>query len=540
MVGGRVRQMMVAARELDVQKLPEQSRNWVNERLIYTHGYGVTMNTANGFTPEGMPQFILSNMPVESTSPEIKVTRPEIYFGQKTDTDVYVKTKQKEFDFPQGEANNYTTYEGTGGIALGSGLRRLLIAAALGDLSKVPFSDAITPETRALIHRNIRERVNSIAPFLVYDSDPYIVVTADGRLVWMIDAFTESSTYPYSRHYAIAGRSVNYIRNSVKVTIDAYNGTVAFYVFDSEDPIIQAYRKIFPSLFHDASEMPTDIRAHVRYPETLIRAQGEVFSLYHTQNPKSFFQREDVWSIANQVSLGPDQKQQAQPVDPYFVLMQLPGENRPIEFVEILPFTPANRNNMIGWMAGRSDGDVYGTLLIYDFPKSKLVDGPLQIEARIDQNAQLSGQFTLWNQQGSHVRRGNLLVVPIGKSLLYVEPIFLQAERSPMPELRLVVLATQDKLAYGLNFEEALSNLFGTSVQGQKAEGRQQPGEDKGQPAGPGEPQTAPSTQQLIKQAASDLDDYRKLTSEGKFSEAGKKLESATKALEELNKAANK
>jgi len=537
-VGGQTRQMMVAARELDVNKLPEQSRNWVNERLIYTHGYGVTMNTSNGFTPEGLPVFVLSNMPVESTAPEIKVTRPEIYFGQKTDTDVYVNTRQKEFDFPQGETNSYSTYSGNGGIPLGSGIRKTLLAAALGDLTKIPFSDAIIPETRALIHRNIRERVNSIAPFLIYDNDPYIVVTSDGRLVWMIDAFTESSTYPYSRHYIAADHEVNYIRNSVKVTIDAYNGTVTFYIFDSEDPIIETYKNVFPALFHDASEMPADLRAHIRYPETLFRVQGDVFSLYHTQNAKMFFQREDIWSVANKAGNGRDQKPQQAPVDPYFVLMQLPGEDRPNEFAEILPFTPANRNNMIGWMAGRSDGDAYGSLLVYNFPKSRLVDGPLQVEARIDQNAQLSGQFTLWNQQGSRVQRGNLLVIPIGKSLLYVEPIYLKAESSPMPELRLVVLATQEKLAYGLNYQEALTNLFGQQAKQPESPG--QPGQESQTGKQPANETKVQSTQDLIHQAASDLSEYRKLTSEGKFGEAGQKLESATRALEELNKTAGK
>jgi len=414
-IGGQSRQVMIAARELNDAKLPEASRNWINEKLIYTHGYGVTMNTANGFTPEGMPQFILSNMPIESAGPEIKVNRPQIYFGQETNTDVYVKTKQKEFDFPQGESNTYTSYEGTGGIRIGGGLRRLLLSWALGDLSKLPFSDDVNSESRVMIHRNIREIVDGIAPFLIYDRDPYIVVGNDGGLYWMIDAFTESSNYPYSRHHKVDSNEINYIRNSVKVVIDAYNGSIHFYVFDPQDPLIAAYRATFPALFQDASQMPADLRGHVRYPETLVRTQGEVFSLYHTQNAKVLFQREDVWSVAQQVVLDDQDKKQVQPLDPYYVLMQLPGEQQRSEFALILPFTPASRNNMIGWMAGRSDGENYGKLLVYDFPKSRLIDGPLQIEARIDQNAQLSGQFSLWNQQGSRVVRGHLLVIPIGR-----------------------------------------------------------------------------------------------------------------------------
>ncbi len=542
-VGGQMRQMMLAAREINVDKLPPASRNWVNERLIYTHGYGLTMNTANGFTPEGMPLFVLSNMPIESSASEIKVTRPEIYFGQETNTDVYVKTKQKEFNYPQGEANNYTTYEGTGGIRVGGGLRRLLVAWALGDLAKLPFSDDVTSDSQLLMHRMIRDRVESLAPFLVYDKDPYIVVADDGRLFWIFDAFTESATYPYSRHYLAGEKSVNYVRNSVKVTIDAYNGDVHFYVFDAQDPLISTYRATFPTLFHDASEMPADLRAHVRYPEVLIKTQGDVYSLYHTQNTKVFFQREDVWSVATQISLGEDKQQHQETVEPYFVLMQLPGEQTGNEFVEILPFTPASRNNMIGWMAGRSDGAAYGSLIVYNFPKSRLIDGPLQIEARIDQDPQLSGQFTLWNQQGSRVRRGNLLVIPIGRSLLYVEPIYLQAERSPMPELRLVVLATQDRLGYGLNFNEALTKLFGESA---KAVAQPRPEQTKGKPSEGGEAaaaqstQSAPpqTTQQLIKRAADEFDEYLRLTREGKLGEAGQKLEQHKRTLDELRRAA--
>ena len=550
-VGGQVRQMMLAPRELDTSKLPEQSRTWINEKLIYTHGYGVTMNTANEFTPEGLPRFTLSNMPVQSTAPDIKVTRPEIYFGQKTTTDVYVKTNQQEFDYPQGETNSSTVYQGTGGIPLGGFFRRLLIAWALGDLSKLPFSDAVTSESRVLMRRTLSERVNALAPYLVYDEDPYIVVTNEGRLFWIIDAYTESTTFPYSRHYRAGNQSVNYIRNSVKVTVDAYNGTVDYYVFDPEDPLIKAYRVTFPALFKDANQMPADLRAHVRYPETLIRTQGDVFGLYHTTNPTVFFQREDVWSVARQISTGRDkQPQQDETVEPYFVLMQLPGEQIQNEFVEILPFTPASRNNMIGWMAGRSDGEAYGKLLVYNFPKSRLVDGPMQIEARIDQDPQLSGQFSLWNQQGSRVRRGNLLVIPIGRSLLFVEPIYLQAERSPMPELRLVVLATQERLVFGSNFQEAMTKLFGESARpgGQQPGGtqpqpkpeqtQQQPKPSESPQPGQGQPaQALPANQQqLINAAAADLADYQRLTAEGKLGEAGQKLESLKRNLEELKR----
>jgi uncharacterized membrane protein (UPF0182 family) len=546
-ISAQGRQVMIAARELNLTKLPAASRNWINERLIYTHGYGVTMNTSNGFTPEGMPRFILSNMPIESAAPEIKVTRPQIYFGQETNSDVYVKTRQKEFDFPQGESNTYTSYEGTGGIRIGGGLRRLLLAWAVGDLSKLPFSDDVSSDSRVMIHRNIREIVDGIAPFLIYDRDPYIVVGNDGGLYWMIDAFTESSTYPYSRHHKVETNEINYIRNSVKVVIDAYNGTTRFYVFDPNDPLIAAYRGIFPGLFLEANQLPADLRGHIRYPETLLRVQGEVFSLYHTQSPKVLFQQEDVWSVAQQVVVDDQDKKQVQAIEPYYVLMQLPGEQIKTEFALILPFTPANRNNMIGWMAGRCDGDNYGKLLVYDFPKSRLIDGPLQIEARIDQNAQLSAQFSLWNQQGSRVVRGHLLVIPLGRSLLYVEPIYLRAESSPMPELRLVVLATQDRLGYGASFEEALNSLFGEAAKAPVESKGEQP---KPQPGGSPKPSPSPSpspavagapnVQQLINRAIQEFQEYQRLTSEGKLAEAGKKLEEHKRTLEELKKATGK
>ena len=525
--GGTTRQMMIAGREINDDKLPSSSRNWINERLIYTHGYGATMNSAIGFTPEGLPQFVLSNMPVESTAPEIKVTRPEIYYGELTDRYVYVKTKQNEFDYPQGDTNTYTTYQGTGGIRIGNRLRRMILAWSIGDLSKLPFSNDVTSDSHVLINRNIRDIVNGVAPFLTYDKDAYIVVSNEGRLFWILDAFTESDYFPYSTHHDVADNSLNYIRNSVKVVIDAYNGTANFYVFDNQDPIINAYRRVFPNLFQDASQMPADLRAHVRYPETLVRAQGEVYSLYHTLNPKVFFQREDVWSIAQQITVTADNKKQNTSIDPYYVMMQLPGEQQKNEFVLILPFTPASRNNMIGWMAGRSDGEHYGKLVAYNFPKSRLIDGPVQIESRIDQNAQLSEKFSLWNQQGSRVIRGHLLVIPMGRSLLFVEPVYLQAERSPMPELRLVVLATQEKLAFGETFTEAMNSLFGGEAM--KPPAQQQPN----QPT-PQQPAPSADLPQLIDRAIQEFEDYQRLTSQGKLGEAGQKLEQHKRTLEEI------
>ena len=532
-IDGVTREVMLAARELNIDKLPESSRNWINEKLIYTHGYGITMNPVNGFTAEGLPTLILSNMPVQSTVHSLAVTRPEIYFGELTNTDVYVKTRQQEFNYPQGATNNLTSYEGNGGIALGGFLQRMIIALDQSDLAKLPFSDDINKDSRLLMRRNIRERVSALAPFLTYDPDAYIVLGDDGHLSWVIDAYTISDSYPYSTHYQLDGNPINYMRNSVKVVVDAYDGTTTFYVFDPDDPIIAAYRRIFPSLFKDAATMPSRLRKHVRYPELLLKLQAEVYGLYHMTDPEAFYNREDLWTVATEVGLSDGGQQVTQAMQPNFVLMKLPGETG-VEFVEILPFTPANRNNLIGWIAGRSDGTQYGTSVVYNFPKTKLVDGPLQIEARIDQNAQLSGQLTLWNQQGSHVRRGALLVIPTGRSLLYAEPIYLQAERSPMPELRLVVLALQDRLAYGPTFESAMSALFGEGVSSLSAAAvTAEPA--RSSPANPGSPQPAEDRSALIAEAAKDLADYQRLTAEGKLGEAGQKLEELKRALDKLN-----
>ncbi|HET9281243.1 MAG TPA: UPF0182 family protein [Candidatus Angelobacter sp.] len=531
-IDGTTRQVMLATRELSIDKLPESSRNWINEKLIYTHGYGITMNPVNGFTPEGLPTLLLSNMPIQSTVPSIAVTRPEIYFGEMTNSDVYVKTRQQEFNYPQGQTNNLTSYEGNGGIQLGGFLRRILIAFDRGDLAKLPFSDDINPQSRLLMRRNVRDRVTELAPLLSYDSDPYMVVGDDGRLSWMMDAFTTSDSYPYSSHYRFGDNSINYMRNSVKVVIDAYDGTTTFYVFEPQDPIIAAYRRLFPSLFKDASDMPPGLRRHVRYPELLLKMQASVYGLYHMTEPEVFYNREDLWTVASEIGTSESGEQKSQAMEPNFVLMKLPGETS-VEFVEILPFTPANRNNLIGWFAGRSDGAHYGTSVVYDFPKTKLVDGPLQIEARIDQNAQLSGQLTLWNQQGSHSRRGTLLVIPCGRALLYAEPIYLQAERSPMPELRLVVLALQDRLAYGPTFESAMKALF--SGEASSLSAATAPGQlaQSGETSAAAKPKA--DRDALISEAANDLAEYQRLTAQGKLGEAGRKLEQLKQKLDELN-----
>jgi uncharacterized membrane protein (UPF0182 family) len=529
-IDGSLRQVMLATRELSVSKLPDNSRTWINEKLVYTHGYGLTMNAVNAFTPEGLPSLLLKDMPVQSASKDLTVTRPEVYFGEMTNNDVYVNTRQQEFNYPQGEAASLTSYQGTGGIVLGGLVRRLLIALDRGDIGKLPFNDDISSTSRLLMRRNVRDRVAALAPFLHFDTDPYIVLGADGRLSWLMDAFTTSEHYPYSRSYRVDSTPVNYLRNSVKAVIDAYDGTTTFYVFDAEDPIIAAYRKMFPSLFKDASAMPAGLRAHVRYPETLLALQADVYGLYHMTSPQVFYNREDQWTVASDVAMTERSDRIAQPMEPNFVLMKLPGEAN-MEFVEVLPFTPANRNNLIGWMAGRSDGAHYGDVIVYDFPKTRLVDGPLQVEARIDQNAQLSGQLSLWNQQGSRVRRGPLLVIPIGNALLYAEAIYLQASRSPMPELRLVVLALQDRLVYAPTFEAALTSLFGgTAGAASSAPANTQTPVESASPGG------GTDVEKLIAEAARNLADYQRLTAEGKLGEAGQKLEALKRALDDLSR----
>ena len=529
-IDGKTVEVMLAARELSLNKLPAGSRSWVNDRLNYTHGYGVTMNAVSHFTREGLPQFILSNMPVESTKPEIQVKRPEIYYGELSDWPVYVKTRQKEFNYAGGNTNNYSTYEGSGGIRMGGLLRRLLLAYEIGDIANVPFSDDITEDSVLLMRRDINRRVSTIAPFLTFDGDPYLVVGEDGALYWIIDAYTASDRYPYSRHIDLDNRSINYLRNSVKTVVDAYNGNVSFYVFDPTDPLINAYQKMFPALFKARSEMPAFLQKHIRYPELMLKTQASMYQTYHVSDEQVFLFKEDIWTVAQQ---GRTQGGRGNPdngsIEPFFVLMRFPGETN-LEFVSILPFTPSKRNNLIGWLGARSDGDAYGKLRAYHLPKTKFVDGPLQIQARIDQNPDLSSQLTLWNQQGSKVIRGNLLVLPLNDTLLFAEPIYLQAERSPMPELRLVVLATQDRLGYGTTFNEALQRLL---AGGSEAPTSPTPSSPTTRTAAPN---TATDVRGMIDQANRALADYRRLTSEGKLGEAGAKLDELKRILEELTK----
>ena len=550
-INGKLRQVMVAAREMNVDKLDATSRNWINQHLVYTHGYGVAMNTVNEFTPEGLPHLILRDMPVKSEVPEIQITRPEIYFGEATNHHAYVRTNQPEFNYSaQGDQDSYTEYEGAAGIPVGGMFRKSALAFYLGDNTSLLFSDYITAESRVLIRRNVLERAREIAPFLLYESDPYVVISKEGKLFWMIDGFTHSDQYPYSRGYQVAGESLNYIRNSVKVVIDAYEGSVSFYIFDPEDPIIRSYQKIFPTLFRSAEEMPEDLRAHIRYPDLLVEAQANAYTLYHIQNPQTFYNREDMWAVAS-IEATAQQGTQPIPMQPYYVLMQLPAiDEQRVEFVSILPFTPAGpgRNNMIGWMAARSDKENYGQTLVFTFPKSLTVNGPAQIRARVNQDPQLSQLMTLWSQRGSELVRSNMLVIPIGDSLLYVESFYLQAEGagSKLPELRQVAVTTQNKLATGKTFEEALRKLLSDMPATQPETEAQAAGQPVSPPAQSQLPGKAPTATQprtdtgdiggLARQAQQLLSDYERLSAEGKHREAGEKLDQLKQTIQEMNR----
>jgi uncharacterized membrane protein (UPF0182 family) len=555
-INGQAKQVLLAAREMNVNQLPEQSRNWINQHIVYTHGYGVAMTTVNDFTSEGQPNLILKNMPVESAAPEIKITRPEIYFGESTNSHVYVRTKPQgatlpEFNYPaEGNNDSYNVYEGQAGVPVGGLFRKLALAAYLGDGSNVLFSDYFKDESLLLMRRNVSDRVKEIAPFLLFEEDPYIVINREGKLYWMIDGFTYSDRYPYSTEYRVQGREVNYLRNSVKAVVDAYDGTVKLYVFEADDPVIKSYQNIFPSLFVAGSEMPEDLREHLRYPSLLLNTQANVYTLYHIQNTQTFYNHEDLWAIATDEAINRESgKAEAVYMRPYHMLMQLPGEEKNLEFVNILPFTPAGqgRNNMIGWVAARSDGDNYGQMLVFSFPKNVTVNGPTQIRARVNQDPQLSGQMTLWNQSGSKLLRGQLLVIPLADTLLYVEPFYLQASNSPLPELRQVAIATQDKLTTAKTFEEALQALVPELASQQAAATSQTSPQAKpstGAPsaATPAGAQPAPLSgdiEKLARQAQQLILDYERLTAAGKHREAGEKLDQLKQTLNELARKRN-
>ena len=449
-IDGKLRQVMLSARELNSDSLP--NRTWINEHLTFTHGYGITLGPVNEVTSEGLPILFVRDIPPQSSVPsDITVKEPSIYFGELTNDYILVNTQAKEFHYSKGEQNVETTYSGADGVRVGGLPRRLLFSVGFQAL-QILFTNDITEDSRVLYHRNISDRVTTIAPFLHYDEDPYLVVSRDGRLFWIRDAYTTTTHYPYS---APAGNGINYIRNSVKVIIDAYNGTTSYFVADPQDPVAQMLARAFPSLLKPLDAMPADLRQHLRYPETIFAIQAAMFSTYHMTNPGVFYNKEDQWEIpAIDIDGNP------QLMQPYYTIMRVPGESR-AEFIQMLPFTPARKDNLAAWMVARSDPERYGQLEVFEFPRQTIVYGPRQIIARINQDQVISPQITLWNQQGSQVIQGTLLVIPIEEALLYVRPLYLRASGGRIPELNRVIVAYKDQIVMEPTLDDALNRLFG-------------------------------------------------------------------------------
>ena len=445
---GRYTQLMLAARELEQSKIAESAKTWVNMHLVYTHGFGAVASPVNRVTEEGLPDFVLKDIPPVDSYDALRLDNPRIYYGEHNSNYVFVNTLAEEFDYPDGGANQYYTYTGTGGVQLNNFFRKLMMALRFGDIRILLTSD-ITPESRVMFNRNIKERVSKIMPFLRLDNDPYMVV-ADGRIFWIQDAYTVTDRFPYSERTG----NFNYIRNSVKVVVDAYNGDVKFYVIDPEDPIIQTYSNIFEGSFLSFDEMPSSLIPHIRYPEGLFTVQSSILRTYHMDDTTVFYNMEDVWEFPREI-YGTGRQIT---MEPYYVIIDI--DDGP-EFIMMLPFTPLRRDNMVSWFAARSDGDNYGELILYRFPKDRIVFGPSQIEARIDQNPRISEQITLWSQQGSRVTRGNLLVVPINDALLYVEPLYVMADQGQLPELRRVIVSDGNRVVMEETLDKALMVLFG-------------------------------------------------------------------------------
>lgn len=453
-INGEQTQTYLAAREINESKI---SSTWINRHLKYTHGYGAAVSRVDAVTASGQPDIIVKNIPPESEAKDIDITRPEIYFGELTNDYVIVNTDEQEFDYPNGNENSYSTYKGKAGIKLNL-LNRILFSVREGSM-KLLVSSNVNSDSRIIINRNIKDRVEKLMPYLSYEKDPYMTVV-NGKLYWIVDAYTTSSYYPYSEPYSGEVGSTNYIRNSVKVVVDAYNGDTTFYVVDQDDPVARTYQKIYPTLFKDGKEMPEGIRKHIRYPNSLLKIQAGVYTKYHMDQVKVFYQDEDLWDIAHQI-YGTEEKE----MDPSYFIFELPDEKK-AEFINMIPFTPKSKQNMTAIMMARNDGNRYGQLLVYKFPKNKTVYGPMQIEAQIDQNTEISKEFSLWNSSGSKYRRGDLFVIPINNSIMYVEPVYLEASNQAIPEMKRVIVAYGDKIAYESTLEDALADLFGEDENG--------------------------------------------------------------------------
>lgn len=448
-LNGRETQTYLAPREINESKI---SSSWINQHLKYTHGYGVAVSRVNAVTASGQPDVLVKNIPPETSVDELKITRPEIYFGELTNNYIIVNTDEQEFDYPDGSENKYSKYEGTAGIKLNL-INRVLFSIREHSI-KLLVSGNVNSDSRIVINRNIKDRVEKILPTLLYDKDPYMTI-ADGRLYWIIDAYTTSSNYPYSEPYSGDVGSTNYIRNPIKVVVDAYNGDVDYYIVDEDDPIAQTYAKIYPKLFKGSDEVPEELKSHFRYPSYLLNIQAGIYTKYHMEEPKVFYQNEDLWDISNQI-YGTEEKK----MEPTYYVLSLPGSSDS-EFINMIPFTPRSKQNMTAIMMARNDGENYGELVVYNFPKNKTVYGPMQIEAQIDQNTEISKEFSLWNSAGTKYRRGDMFVIPINDSIMYVEPVYLEASNQAIPEMKRVIVAYGDQIAYASGLDAALEQIFG-------------------------------------------------------------------------------
>ena len=512
--GDDYRQVMLSAREINYDQISQEAKTWVNEKLQFTHGYGAVMSPVNEIGEEGLPNLIVKDIPPKVTVP-LEFNRPEIYYGELTKTYAIVNTKLAEFDYPAGDSNVTTRYEGLGGLPIKNSFRRLLLAIQLRSI-EIIFTRYLNADSRIMLYRSIQQRVPKIAPFLRYDPDPYLVIH-DGRLFWIYDAYTMTDQFPYSTPHR---DGYNYIRNAVKVTVDAYNGDVTYYVINRKDPVIQTYMKIFPEMFRDFSDMPQGLKHHIRYPMYIFSIQAELYSTYHMTDPQVFYNKEDKWTIPQEI-YGETETQMI----PYYTIIKFPDATGKEEFVLILPFTPVNKNNMLAWIAARCDLEDYGRIIEYKFPKEKLIYGPLQIESRIDQNSEISQLFTLWGQKGSSVIRGNLLVIPVKDSLIYVEPVYLRAEQSELPELKRVIVGYQDNIEIGFTLEEALVKLFSGVIP-------VSPQEDEEGVVAPAPVEL--SIRALILNAQNIYDDAQKKLREGDFAGYGDSIESLEKIFEAL------
>jgi len=495
-------QVMLSSRELSAE-LPAEAQTWVNQKLQFTHGYGAVMSFVSKTVGGGFPQYVLENIPPES-SYGLTINQPSIYYGESMPGYRIVATSVKEFDYPKGNQNVYTSYAGTGGIPLNSLWKRLLFTWTQADVN-ILFTSYLRPESRIQIWRRVQERVQKIAPFLGLDQDPYAVVSG-GKLYWIQDAYTVSDHFPYSTpHGAAFEQGLNYIRNSVKVVVDMYDGTVRFYVMDPNDPVLAVYRRAFPGVFKDLSELSADLKAHLRYPEDLFSIQADQYTTFHMTVPQVFYNREDLWVLPNETYAG-----KVAPMESYYILMKLPGSDQ-LEYLLMTPFTPQKRNNMISWMAARCDFPEYGKMLFYQLPKEKLIYGPMQIEAMIDQNTAIAQQLTLWDQKGSRVIRGNLIAVPIENAFLYVVPLYLTAAGTDFPQLKRVIVISGDKVAMEPTLDEAIQSVFGT----------QQP-QNAGQ---------APRAHPELGQAKAQFDDAQKAMQQGNWGDFGKAMEALKRSL---------